>query len=193
MGSGIDPRQTPARRDRLWLLNALAIALLTLLGAWLAKRSAATDISKSPPSIAPTHCSARLRCSTNSFPPCRSSCLAAAGRAVRHNARRTSGLCRYFRGRSKYEGSFRERRAEISEHNTSTWCSPCRPSWRPLPCKNKAVVYGILFRTVAETLRTIAADLEVSCGDRLLLLLSTRGVQFVPSAYLLAGDKRIYA
>ena len=29
----------------------------------------------------------------------------------------------------------------FSTHNTSTWCSPCRPSWRPLPCKTKAVVY----------------------------------------------------
>ena len=33
MGMGTIHVSTPARRDRLWLLNALAIALLTLLGA----------------------------------------------------------------------------------------------------------------------------------------------------------------
>ena len=33
MGMGSIRVSTPARRDRLWLLNALAIALLTLLGA----------------------------------------------------------------------------------------------------------------------------------------------------------------
>ena len=33
MGMGLIHVSTPARRDRLWLLNALAILLLTLLGA----------------------------------------------------------------------------------------------------------------------------------------------------------------
>ncbi len=33
MGMGSIHVSTPARRDRLWLLNAVAIALLTLLGA----------------------------------------------------------------------------------------------------------------------------------------------------------------
>ncbi len=33
MGMGSIRVSTPARRDRLWLLNVLAIALLTLLGA----------------------------------------------------------------------------------------------------------------------------------------------------------------
>src|SRR5712692_10454024 len=33
MGMGSIHVSTPARRDRLWLLNAFAIALLTLLGA----------------------------------------------------------------------------------------------------------------------------------------------------------------
>jgi hypothetical protein len=33
MGLGSIRVSTPARRDRLWLLNAPAIALLTLLGA----------------------------------------------------------------------------------------------------------------------------------------------------------------
>ena len=33
MGMGSIHVSTPARRDRLWLLNTLAIALLTLLGA----------------------------------------------------------------------------------------------------------------------------------------------------------------
>ena len=33
MGMGAVHVSTPDRRDRLWLLNALAIALLTLLGA----------------------------------------------------------------------------------------------------------------------------------------------------------------
>ena len=33
MGMGSIHVSSPARRDRLWLLNALAVALLTLLGA----------------------------------------------------------------------------------------------------------------------------------------------------------------
>jgi hypothetical protein len=33
MGMGLIHVSTPGRRDRLWLLNALAIVLLTLLGA----------------------------------------------------------------------------------------------------------------------------------------------------------------
>ena len=52
-----------------------------------------------------------------------------------------------------------DRRAEVLRRNISTWSSPCPPSWLPLPsAPPKAVVYGILFRTVAETLRTIAAE-----------------------------------
>ena len=42
--------------------------------------------------------------------------------------------------------------------------------------QNKAVVYGILFRTVAETLRNDRRRSEASrCGDRLLRSFSTRG------------------
>lgn len=39
-----------------------------------------------------------------------------------------------------------------------TWFSPYRSLSPPLPCKTREVVYNILFRAAAETLRTIAAD-----------------------------------
>ena len=50
--------------------------------------------------------------------------------------------------------------------------------------QNKAVVYGILFRTVAETLRTIAADPKhLGAEIGFFAVLHTWGVQFVaPSA-----------
>ncbi len=55
---------TPERRDRLWLLNAFAIALLTLLGA--AGEALGYDrYLKTPPSDAPTRFSARAACSTS--------------------------------------------------------------------------------------------------------------------------------
>ncbi len=50
MGMGLIHVSTPARRDRLWLLNAFAIVLLTLLGA-AGKRSATIACSnRIPPS-----------------------------------------------------------------------------------------------------------------------------------------------
>ena len=42
--------------------------------------------------------------------------------------------------------------------STSTSSSPCRRPVAEIAARNKAVVYGLLFRAVAETLRTIAAD-----------------------------------
>jgi len=54
---------TPERRERLWLLNAFAIALCSERPA---KRSAMIDIaSQTPPSDAPTRYSGRAACSTN--------------------------------------------------------------------------------------------------------------------------------
>ena len=60
----------PQRRDRLLLLNALAILLLTLLGA-AAKAWAWTDRSEPARSNAASiRCSARAACSTISSPTC---------------------------------------------------------------------------------------------------------------------------
>ena len=61
----------PQRRDRLLLLNAFAILLLTLLGAtdeasvWIA------NCEPAPSSAASTPCSAKAACSTTSSPTCR--------------------------------------------------------------------------------------------------------------------------
>ena len=44
-----------------------------------------------------------------------------------------------------------------STPSTSTSSSPCRRN-AAIAYQNKEIVYGILFRTAAETLRTIAAD-----------------------------------
>ena len=62
-------------------------------------------------------------------------------------------------------------------------------------CKNKAVVCGILFRTVAKrTLRTIAADPKASwCGDRLLRRSPHVGVQFVTPSASARGRARRWA
>ena len=70
MGMGEIHLSSPARRDRLWLIAAFSIALLTLLGA-AARNSATTACcAPAPPSGAPTRCSARGSCSTSSSPPC---------------------------------------------------------------------------------------------------------------------------
>ena len=72
MGMGSIHVSTPARRDRLWLLNAFAIVLLTLLGAAKRKCAALTAFSNQiPPNTARILCFAKAACFTNSFPPCR--------------------------------------------------------------------------------------------------------------------------
>ena len=55
---------TPDRRDRLWLINAFAVVLLTLLGA--AGEALGYDRISRPtrPSAAPIRCSARAACFT---------------------------------------------------------------------------------------------------------------------------------
>jgi hypothetical protein len=66
-GMGMDAVHvsTPDRPDRLWLINAFAIALLTLLGA-AGEGLATTAISSPiPPSDAPTRCFDRGSCSTS--------------------------------------------------------------------------------------------------------------------------------
>ena len=70
MGMGVLRIGDPQRRDRLLLLNAFAIVLLTLLGA--AGESLGMDRSSSParPNVASIRCSARAACSTNSSPIC---------------------------------------------------------------------------------------------------------------------------
>jgi hypothetical protein len=59
---------SPERRDRLWLLNALAVALLALLGA----AGEALGFDKHlKPNGGCTPCFARAVCTTNSCQPCR--------------------------------------------------------------------------------------------------------------------------
>jgi len=55
----------PQRRDRILLLNAFAIVLLTLLGA--AGESLGMDVisNQTPPSTEPIRCSDRDACSTS--------------------------------------------------------------------------------------------------------------------------------
>ena len=57
--------------------------------------------------------------------------------------------------------------------------------------QNKEVVYGILFRTAAETLRTIAADPAPGCRDRLLRRAPHLGPESAsPSPPALRRDRR---
>ena len=64
MGMGSIHVSTPARRDRLWLLNAFAIMLLTLLGAAERHWDTIDTSSQTPPNGALTRCSGRAACST---------------------------------------------------------------------------------------------------------------------------------
>jgi len=66
MGMGSIPVSTPNRRDRLWLVSAFAVVLLTLLGPPEKRLDTTATSSPTPPSAAPTRCSARAACSTNS-------------------------------------------------------------------------------------------------------------------------------
>jgi hypothetical protein len=93
MGMGSIHVSTPARRDRLWLLNAFGIALLTLLGA-PGKRPATTAFSNQTPHafFVSTGLHA-LRTHSHHA----GVAAAAAGRAVRRHARRSPGVRRYFR------------------------------------------------------------------------------------------------
>ena len=70
MGMGTVHVKSPERRDRLWLINAFAVVLLTLLGA--AGEALGYDRMLKPTlsSAASIHCSARAACSTISCPPC---------------------------------------------------------------------------------------------------------------------------
>ena len=60
----------PQRRDRLLLLNALAVVLLTLLGAAGESLGLTGFSSPTPPSAEPIRCSVRAACSTISSPTC---------------------------------------------------------------------------------------------------------------------------
>jgi hypothetical protein len=71
MGMAQTRINSPERRDRLWLLNALAVALLTMLAPPV-RLSDSISISKpAPPSGGHTPCSVRAACITTSFQPCR--------------------------------------------------------------------------------------------------------------------------
>ena len=70
MGMGSIHVSTPARRDRLWLLNALAIALLTLLGAAGEALGYDRYLKSNTTKRRIIRCSAKAACSTTSSPPC---------------------------------------------------------------------------------------------------------------------------
>ena len=57
--------KSPERRDRLWLINAFAVVLLTLLGAAGEALGYDRMLKKpTPPSAASIRCSVRAACST---------------------------------------------------------------------------------------------------------------------------------
>jgi hypothetical protein len=64
VGMGSIHVSTPARRDRLWLLNTLAIALLTWLGAGGEAPRHDCLLKSNTQNDAPTRCSVRAACST---------------------------------------------------------------------------------------------------------------------------------
>src|ERR1700712_356515 len=81
MGMGEGHVSTPDRRDRLWLINAFAVALLTLLGAAGEALGYDRISSPTPPSDALTRCFARGSCSTNSSLPGRNTGYGPGSRA----------------------------------------------------------------------------------------------------------------
>ena len=106
MGMGSIRISTPERRDRLLLINAFAMALLTLLGAAGEALGMTGCSSPTPPSAAPTRCSAKAACSTNSSPPCRTSAAPADG-TIRHPPARAPSLRRSLRYNLKMRGFMR--------------------------------------------------------------------------------------
>ena len=68
MGIGSIHVSTPDRRDRLWLVNAFAVVLLTFWGPPERNLDTTGTSSPTPPNAAPIRCSARAACSTNSCP-----------------------------------------------------------------------------------------------------------------------------
>ena len=113
MGLGSIHVSTPERRDRLWLLNAFAIALLTLLGAAGEAlgydRYLKSNTTKTHPLAIPAGLHA-LRIDPHNA----GGAIAAVDRTVHHDARRTPGLCRYFRGHLKMRGVVRAKTAEAA-------------------------------------------------------------------------------
>ena len=107
MGMGSIHVSTPERRDRLWLLNAFAIALLTLLGA--AGEALGYDrYLKSNTTARRTHSLFRQGCMLYELIPDNAgAALVPFDRTVRHDARRTPGLFRNFRDHLKMRGMLR--------------------------------------------------------------------------------------
>jgi hypothetical protein len=71
MGMGQIRINSPQRRDRLWLLNALAVAVLTMLGAAGEALGFDKHLKASTPSGGHTPCSDKVALITSSFQPCR--------------------------------------------------------------------------------------------------------------------------
>jgi hypothetical protein len=71
MGMGQIRINSPQRRDRLWLLNALAVAVLTILGAAGEALGFDKHLKASTPSGGHTPCSDKVALITSSFQPCR--------------------------------------------------------------------------------------------------------------------------
>ena len=70
MGLGATRIGEPTRRDRLLLINACAMVLLTMLGAAGESLSMDRLLKSNTSKIALTRCSGRAACSMNSSQPC---------------------------------------------------------------------------------------------------------------------------
>src|SRR5208282_2405101 len=107
MGMGSIHVSTPARRDRLWLLNALANALLTLLGA--AGEALGYDrYLKLNTTKRRTHSLFRQGCMLYELIPTMAEVrLLPLIERFTTMLRRAPGLCQYFRGHLKMRGVVR--------------------------------------------------------------------------------------
>src|SRR5262249_6153081 len=83
-------------------------------------------------------------CAADSVPP---SPTTAAAIVIARNVRPPLGIA----GSLRVSESF-------SPPATCTWSSHCQVAWHHWPCKNKKVLYHLLFRSSAETLLEVARD-----------------------------------
>ena len=106
MGLGSMHVSTPDRRDRLWLINAFAVVLLTLLGAAGEGSARPTpqvqhDQAAHALAVPAGKHALRTHARHDKVPP------AATDRAVRRDAGKPTGLCTDFRCRLKMRGVMR--------------------------------------------------------------------------------------
>ena len=96
MGLGAVRIGDPYRRDRMLLLNAVAIALLTLLGAAGEALGMDRRLKATRSSAASTHCFVKAVCITMPFPTCQKQLCTHSWTASKISSRKTKSQTPFF-------------------------------------------------------------------------------------------------